>query len=87
MDYVTFQEKVCKRIKDLRLEKKMTQEEVSGLEMGVRAYQRIESGGNAPNLQSLFRIANALGVHPREILNVSLTDDLPSKKKIIINSK
>ncbi|WP_411823335.1 helix-turn-helix domain-containing protein [Leptospira sp. 'Mane'] len=81
MDYVTFQEKVCKKIKDLRLEKKMTQEEVSGLEMGVRAYQRIESGGNAPNLQSLFKIANALGVHPREILNVSIADEIPGKKK------
>nr|WP_033108889.1 helix-turn-helix transcriptional regulator [Leptospira interrogans] len=76
MDYVTFQKSVCKRIKDLRMEKKMTQEEVSGLEMGVRAYQRIESGGNAPNLQSLFKIALALGVHPKELLNIPLDKKL-----------
>lgn len=80
MDYVTFQKLVCRKIKDLRIEKKMTQEEVSGLEMGVRAYQRIESGGNAPNLQSLFKIANSLGVHPKELLNISLIEEKGKKR-------
>jgi len=79
MDYEVFQKNVSKRIKELRLVKKMTQEEVSGLEMGVRVYQRIESGEGAPNLLSLFRIAAALGVHPKDLLNVSLAGDLPKK--------
>ncbi|EQA43752.1 DNA-binding helix-turn-helix protein [Leptospira broomii serovar Hurstbridge str. 5399] len=80
MDYVTFQKNVCKKIRELRLEKGLTQEEVSGLEMGVRAYQRIETGGNAPNLQSLYKIAIALGVHPKDLLNVSISDEKGKKK-------
>lgn len=72
MDYATFQKRVCARIRRLRLEKEMTQEEVSGLELGVRVYQRIESGKGSPSLKSIFKIADALGVHPKDILDVSL---------------
>lgn len=81
MDYDSFQKNVSRRIKQFRLDKKLSQEEVSGLEMGVRVYQRIESGDGAPSLKSLFRIAKALGVHPKELLNISMTDEKPKKSK------
>ncbi|MDI7226003.1 helix-turn-helix domain-containing protein [Leptospira santarosai] len=81
MDYDSFQKNVSKRIKQYRLDKKLSQEEVSGLDMGVRVYQRIESGNGAPSLKSLFRIANALGIHPKELLNVSMTDEKPKKSR------
>ncbi|MGJ4747294.1 helix-turn-helix domain-containing protein [Leptospira sp. SA-E8] len=81
MDYSAFKKKVSKRIKELRIEKKLTQEAISGLAMGVRTYQKIESGVNAPNLESIFLIATALGVHPKELLNVSITSEEKSRKK------
>ncbi|MFB5651559.1 helix-turn-helix domain-containing protein [Leptospira wolffii] len=64
------------------MENNLTQEQVSGLNMGVRTYQKIESGINAPNLESLFKIATALGVHPRELINVTFSgnDEKPRKK-------
>ncbi|TGL59642.1 XRE family transcriptional regulator [Leptospira sarikeiensis] len=82
MDYSTFKNRVCKRIKDLRIEKNLTQEQISGPFMGVRTYQKIESGFSAPNLESLFKIANALGVHPKELINVAISgSDEKGKKK------
>ena len=69
MDYEEFQRKVSQRIKDLRLKHNLTQEEIAGLEMGVRVYQRIESGGGAPSLKSLFLIAKSLKMHPKELLD------------------
>ncbi|PJZ78797.1 helix-turn-helix domain-containing protein [Leptospira neocaledonica] len=82
MDYSTFKNRVCKRIKELRIEKNLTQEQVSGMNMGVRTYQKIESGINAPNLESLFKIADALGVHPKDLINVPLSGfDEKSKRK------
>jgi len=79
MDYKTFQKRVSDRIKALRTEKGITQEEISGLEMGVRVYQRIESGKGSPSLESLFKIAQALGTHPKELLNVSMEDKVKKK--------
>lgn len=72
MDYEEFQRRVSQRIKELRLEYDLTQEEVAGLEMGVRVYQRIESGNGAPSLKSLFLIAKSLKLHPKELLDFPL---------------
>lgn len=68
MDYAAFQKLLGKRIKELREEKDLTQEEVSGLDMGVRVFQRIEKGQTSANLRTLFKIAMALGVQPRDLL-------------------
>lgn len=59
----------------------MTQEAVSGLELGVRNYQRIESMEGLPSLKSLLIIADALGVHPKELLDVPGLSNRPLKKK------
>lgn len=72
MNYPLFKQTVCRKIKELRLEKGLTQEEISGLNMGVRTYQKIESGESAPSLESLYIIAETLGVHPKELLNIPL---------------
>ncbi|EPG64635.1 helix-turn-helix domain-containing protein [Leptospira wolffii] len=81
MDYESFQKNVSKRIKQLRLDKKLSQEELTGLDMGVRVYQRIESGDGAPSLQSLYKIAKALGVHPKELLNIPMPEERAKKAK------
>lgn len=80
MNYPLFKENVCKKIKNLRTEKKLTQEVVAGLKMGLRTYQKIESGINAPSLESLLIIADALGVHPKELLNVQLVEEKAKRR-------
>ncbi|TGM96693.1 helix-turn-helix domain-containing protein [Leptospira dzoumogneensis] len=81
MDYESFQKNVSKRIKQLRLDKKLSQEELTGLDMGVRVYQRIESGDGSPSLHSLYKIAKALGVHPKELLNIPMPEERSKKAK------
>jgi len=84
MDYGAFQKLLGKRIKELREAKGLTQEEVSGLEMGVRVYQRIESGQTSATLRSLFKIAHALEIQPRELLPLipAERDPRPKRKSI-----
>ncbi|GBF44444.1 DNA-binding helix-turn-helix protein [Leptospira ellinghausenii] len=79
MDFKSFADQVAKNIKKIRTEKGMSQEEVSGLEMGVRTYQRIENGINPPNLESIFKIAKSLGVQPRDLLDIP--SNSPKTKK------
>ncbi len=47
------------RLKMLRTEKGLTQEEAAGtLEFNYRHFQRLESDGHLPNYKSLLQIAN-----------------------------
>ncbi len=67
MNYDDFQRTLARRIKELRIENNLTQEAISGLAMGVRVYQRIESGKGSPSLKSLFLIARTLNIHPAKL--------------------
>lgn len=47
------------RLKILRIEKGLTQEEAAGtLEFNYRHYQRLEADGHLPNYKSLLQIAD-----------------------------
>ena len=81
MDYEVVLEKIRLGIKNLRIEKGMSQEDVSGIDMGVRNYQKLESGASYPSLRSLLIIANSLGVHPKELLSVEIESETPKRKK------
>jgi transcriptional regulator with XRE-family HTH domain len=82
MDYDAFLIQMGKRIKELRLQRQLSQEEVSGLDMGVRVYQRIEQGQTNANLRTLFKIAMALNVQPRDLLpNVPAEKETKAKRK------
>lgn len=81
MDFETFRLKVSKRIKDLRIQANLSQEAISGLDLSVRAYQRIESGEAVPTLESLFILAKSLGIHPKEFLNIPLGKDEREKRR------
>lgn len=62
--------KFAKRLKQLRSEKKMTQEELaysSGLSLSQVA--RIETSKLNPTLCTIVIIANTLKVHPRELID------------------
>ncbi|PJZ39971.1 hypothetical protein CH370_18785 [Leptospira kmetyi] len=84
MEFVKFKSLVANKIKEIRLKKKITQEGAAGLKIGVRTYQRIESGETSPNIESIFIIARNLGVHPKEIFDVNLEEKIkaqPNKER------
>jgi len=80
MDYELIFKEISEKIKRLREDRNMTQEGVSGTEMGVRVYQNIESGKGHPSLKSLIIIADSLGLHPSELLKVPSLNSKPTRK-------
>lgn len=65
------------RIKELRVQKRMSQEflsEESGL--SLRTIQRIENGETNPTGDSLKRLTNALDVSPDELMDWAIKDDV-----------
>lgn len=44
----------------------LTQEEVAGLDMATRTFQRIECAEISPSLKSIFKIARNMDVSPME---------------------
>ncbi len=69
MSYDHFKQKVADRLKDLRVNSGMTQEELAGLDLHVRSYQKLEAGVNAISLKSIYVLARRLGVHPSEFFD------------------
>ena len=64
--------KVGKKIQEIRLNKGLTQVELVGRiegEIDTTNISRIESGRTNPTVFTLFRIAEALEVSPKELLN------------------
>jgi len=58
------------RISQLRLEAGMTQSKLAEKSnLSIDSISRIERGDRAPSLESLEKIAEALGVDPAELLN------------------
>lgn len=56
-------------IQRLRKSKRMSQELLSGLAGLDRThYSKIERGLRSPTIDTLFKIAHALGVHPHELM-------------------
>jgi transcriptional regulator with XRE-family HTH domain len=64
--------KLGRRIQQLRKEKNLRQEDMEDFGIAYKYYQRIESPGNNPaniTMRTLLKIANALEVEPRDILD------------------
>lgn len=56
-------------IRQLRLERRLSQEVVSGLAGIARSHlAMIETGSKQPNLETLWRIANALNLKPHDLV-------------------
>ncbi len=70
MAYKLFHESVVGRIKQIRLEKNLTQEDMEEGKFGinVRTYQRIENMKTDITLKNLFLISKRLGVDIKEII-------------------
>lgn len=67
---------LSKKIKDLRLIKGLTQEQLSDSSgLSLRTIQRIESGETIPRADSLKRLSVALDVSPDEIIDLGIKED------------
>lgn len=66
---------VGKRIKELRESQGLSQVDLVGKmsgEIDPTNISRIESGRTNPTLYTIFRIAEAMGIHPKEILDFKI---------------
>ena len=58
-------------LKELRESKGLTQEQLSGLAALDRThYSKIERGLRSPTIETLFKIAHALGTKPHELVKI-----------------
>lgn len=66
---MTIKEALGQTIKQKRLKKNMSQEEVSGLaDISQRYFQEIEAGGKSPSYAVLFSISHVLETTPGALL-------------------
>ena len=56
------------KIKEIRLSRGYTQEDMMDLGFNYRFFQKLESGTYSPNLRTLHRLALALGVDLKDLL-------------------
>lgn len=76
-----------KRIKELRLRKKYTQEELSEiLGIGERNLSKIECGINFVSAETLEKLANALGVKYKDIFDFEHLADSEDKKEVLLSA-
>ena len=67
-----------KRVRELRLERRLTQEDMSDHGFVVRHYQRIEAGRSV-TLRTIWKLAQAFKVAPRELF--------PSDSKAVASTR
>ncbi|PJZ76223.1 helix-turn-helix domain-containing protein [Leptospira neocaledonica] len=72
MEYEEFIRKVGLKIKEIRVEKGITQEQMEEGDHGVsyRTVQDIENGQSHPSVRSIFKISKRLKVKPKDLLDV-----------------
>ena len=76
---------IGQQIKELRLKKGMTQEELADkTEISVRTIQRIEKGEVDPRSHTIQSIASALEVDYDELINCDLVDSNPTINSVWI---
>ena len=69
---------LAKRLKEIRSEKGVSQEELAyRAEITLSQIARIETVKINPTVSTIFKIARALDVHPSEIFNFELTTPSP----------
>lgn len=68
-------------VKKLRIQKKLTQVEVSSnMNKDQQSLQRLESGNVSPSLFYLFQLSNALNVSLPELMAFEIIENKKSKK-------
>lgn len=71
-EFERFAKKIQKRIRDLRLEHELSQEDLMQYELSLRTVQRIEKQGSPANitLLTIYKLCKAYGLKPHELLEV-----------------
>lgn len=69
---------LASKLKELRLSRGLSQESMARLaNISLHTYSKIELGKSLPNLSTLYRIADALGIPPADLISGS--DDVDSR--------
>lgn len=67
----------CKSLKEIRLSKKLTQEEVARkADLTYKAYWSIEAGQADPKLSTIVKISSALNISVEELIIVLIQANL-----------
>jgi len=75
-----------KRLKELRIKKGLTQEQLAEIiGVGERNVSKIECGKNFVKLETLTNILNALDIEPQELFDYEHLQDKETLKKELIN--
>lgn len=71
-EFERFSKKLQKRIRELRLENELSQEDLMQFELSLRTVQRIEKEGSPANvtLLTIFKLCKAYGLRPHELLDI-----------------
>ncbi len=74
-----------KRIKELRIQKRLTQEQLAEMvDMGERNLSKIECGVNFVSAETLSKIAVALGVRAKDLFDFEhLKDEVVRKEELV----
>jgi len=70
-EFSGFTEKLRNRIRQVRKEKNLSQEQMENFELSLRQFQRIETGNTVnPTLSNIYKIAKAFGMTPSQLLDL-----------------
>lgn len=67
-DYDKLLKRISQNIRTARESKGLTQEQMSELGFNYRHYQKLESGSYSPSLQTLYRVAKALKIELKQLI-------------------
>ncbi|TQE74535.1 helix-turn-helix domain-containing protein [Leptospira noguchii] len=72
MEYEEFIRKVGQKIKEIRVSKGITQEQMDEGDYAIsyRTVQDIENGQSHPSVRSIFKISKRLKVKPKDLLDI-----------------
>lgn len=70
-EFYLFTKRLRKKIRRLRKEHQLTQEEMENFELSLRQFQRIETGGTVNiTLSNLYKISKAFDLTPAQLLDL-----------------
>ncbi|TGL55684.1 XRE family transcriptional regulator [Leptospira wolffii] len=83
MDFTTFRKKIGLRLKELRIERNLSQEDLDSGDDGIpyRTIQNIEAGRSSINLRTIYKISKKLKIDPMELFNLEKLSNHPPKKR------
>lgn len=83
VDFTTFRRKVGLRLKELRIERNLSQEDLDSGDDGIpyRTIQNIEAGRSSINLRTIYKICRKLKVNAMELFDLEKLSNHPPKKR------